>query len=160
MVAGIVAEYNPFHGGHLRHIEAIRAAAGEDTPIVAVLSGDFVQRGEAAVFSKSARAEAAVRCGVSLVLELPLPWCLSSAEGFARGGIGLLSASGVVETVSFGSESGDLAELVKCAEALESDAFRLGLRDALTTESVGCYNIGSRRQILTVDVRYHIRTCQ
>ena len=132
MVAGIVAEYNPFHGGHLRHIEAIRAAAGEDTPIVAVLSGDFVQRGEAAVFSKSARAEAAVRCGVSLVLELPLPWSLSSAEGFARGGIGLLTASGVVDTVSFGSESGDLAELVKCAEALDSDSFRLALRDALT----------------------------
>ena len=128
---GIVAEYNPFHSGHARQLALIRGAFGEDTPVVAVLSGDFVQRGEAACFSKSARAEAAVRCGVSLVLELPLPWCLSSAEGFARGAVGLLRSAGVVDVISFGSESADLASLRRCAEALDSPAFPAALRERL-----------------------------
>ena len=64
-VVGIIAEYNPFHEGHARQLQRIRAELGGDTPVVAALSGDFVQRGEAACFSKYARAEAAVRCGVS-----------------------------------------------------------------------------------------------
>ena len=127
--AGIAAEYNPFHFGHLRQIERIRTEFGEDTAVVAVLSGDFVQRGEAACFSKFARAEAAVRCGVSLVLELPLPWCLSSAEGFARGMMGLLRAAGVIDIISFGSESADLDALIKCAEAIESADFSSILRE-------------------------------
>ena len=79
---GIVAEYNPFHLGHAWHIrESRRIAAaeeGEETAVIAVMSGDYVQRGEAAVFSKFARAEAACRCGADLVVELPLPWSLSS----------------------------------------------------------------------------------
>ena len=81
---GIVAEYNPFHGGHQYQIRKIRESCGADTPVVAVMSGDFVQRGEAASYDKFTRAEAAVRGGVSLIIELPLPWSLSSAEGFAR----------------------------------------------------------------------------
>ena len=128
---GITAEYNPFHSGHARQIGAIRAEFGEDIPVVAVLSGDFVQRGEAACFSKFARAEAAVRGGISLVLELPLPWSLSSAEGFARGAAGLLQATGVVGVISFGSESADLSVLKKCAAALESDEFPILLRESL-----------------------------
>ena len=96
-----------------------------------MLSGDFVQRGEAACFSKFARAEAAVRCGVSLVLELPLPWCLSSAEGFARGMMGLLQATGIVDIISFGSESGDLGSLKKCADATESPEYPPILREHL-----------------------------
>ncbi len=128
---GIVAEYNPFHAGHMFQLARIRESFGPDTPVVAVLSGDFVQRGEAAVFSKFARAEAAVRCGVSLVLELPLPWCLSSAEGFARGGIGALRSSGVVDAVCFGSESGDLEELKNCAAAMDSPDFSDALRREL-----------------------------
>ena len=110
---GIVAEYNPFHGGHQYQIRKIREICGADTPIAAVMSGDFVQRGEAAAYDKFTRAAAAVRGGVSLVIELPLPWSLSSAEGFARGGVGLLGATGVVGALSFGSESGDLAALEK-----------------------------------------------
>ena len=94
MAVGVVAEYNPFHKGHLDHIKNIRTALGEKTPVIAVLSGDFVQRGEAAVYAKFARADAACRCGADLVAELPLPWCLSSAEGFARGGVGVLDAFG------------------------------------------------------------------
>ena len=128
---GIVAEYNPFHAGHMFQLARIRESFGPDTPVVAVLSGDFVQRGEAAVFSKFARAEAAVRCGVSLVLELPLPWCLSSAEGFARGGIGALQSSGVVDAVCFGSESGDPDRLKECADALGSPSFSEALRREL-----------------------------
>ena len=129
---GVVAEYNPFHAGHARMLAQLRAEMPEK-PAVIALSGDFVQRGEAAVFSKFARAEAAVRCGAALVLELPLPWCLASAEGFARGGVGLLLDTGVVDTVAFGSESGDLAALKACVLALESPMFPELLRQELST---------------------------
>lgn len=115
---GIVAEYNPFHNGHKYHIEESRKAFDEETAVVCVMSGDFVQRGEAAVFSKYARAEAAVKGGADLVLELPLPWSLASAEGFARGGVGLLSSLGCIDRISFGSECGDLATLNALAMAL------------------------------------------
>ena len=136
---GVVAEYNPMHEGHLfqlREISRTLAPRGEDPPVVIALSGDFVQRGEAAVFSKFARAEAAVRCGASLVLEIPLPWCLSSAEGFARGGVGLLLSTGIVDALSFGSESGDLSAMRKCVAALEDpkfpDELRLELKKGLS----------------------------
>lgn len=118
VIAGIVAEYNPFHNGHALHINKTREALGADTAVVCCMSGDFVQRGEAAVYSKFARAEAAVRCGADLVVELPLPWALSSAEGFARGALGVLGGLGVVDTLSFGSECGDAALLSAAAEAL------------------------------------------
>ena len=129
---GIVAEYNPLHGGHLYHMEQARALSGAEA-VVCVLSGDFVQRGTPAVFSKMARAEAAVNCGASLVLELPLPWSLASAEGFARGAVGLLGATGVVEFLAFGSESGRAEELEALAAALEEAAFPAELRTALET---------------------------
>ncbi len=116
---GIVAEYNPFHGGHLTHLRRSLATAGAEAA-VCVLSGDFVQRGEAAVFSNFARAEAAVRCGVSLVLELPLPWSLASAGVFARGAVAVLGSTGVVDCLSFGSECGDIAALRALAEALDT----------------------------------------
>ena len=93
-------------------------AWGADCPVVCVMSGDFVQRGSPAVYSKFARAEAAARCGADLVLELPLPWALSSAEGFARGAVGLLGGLGVVTHLSFGSECGELEPLQRVAEAL------------------------------------------
>ena len=120
---GIVAEYNPFHSGHRYQIRKIREIFGAETPVAAVMSGDFVQRGEAASYDKFTRAEAAVRGGVSLVIELPLPWSLSSAEGFARGGVGLLGATGVVGALSFGSESGDLSALEKTAAVLDTPEF-------------------------------------
>ena len=129
---GIVAEYNPFHGGHQYQIRKIREICGADTPIVAVMSGDFVQRGEAASYDKFTRAEAAVCGGVSLVIELPLPWSLSSAEGFARGGVGLLGATGVIDALSFGSERGDLLPLQKTAAVLDTPEFTDALKAALT----------------------------
>ncbi len=116
--AGIIAEYNPFHNGHLLQIEHTRRALGEDTAIVCCMSGDFVQRGEAAIYSKFARAEAAAKCGVDLVFELPLPWAISSAEGFARGSVGLLGALGVIDCLSFGSECGSIEPLEELARAL------------------------------------------
>ena len=117
VIAGIVAEYNPFHNGHEWHIRRTREALGEDAVIVCCMSGDFVQRGEAAAYSKFARAEAAARCGADLVFELPLPWALSSAEGFARGTVGLLAQLGAVDVLSFGSECGDADALSAAAEA-------------------------------------------
>ena len=102
--AGIIVEYNPLHSGHLRLLEAGRAALGPDTAMVCVMSGNFVQRGDFALLRKHARARAAVESGADLVLELPLPWAVSSAEGFAAGGVQALAATGVVEHLLFGSE--------------------------------------------------------
>ena len=130
-IAGIVAEYNPFHNGHEAHIEATRAALGADTGIICCISGDFVQRGEAAQWSKLARAECAVRCGADLVFELPVQWALSSAEGFARGAVGLLNALGVVDYLSFGSESNSAGPLERAAEALLDPAVDAAIRAEL-----------------------------
>ena len=91
-VAAVVCEYNPFHNGHLKQFCQIRQALGADTPIVCLMSGSFVQRGEPAIFPKMVRAEAALNCGASLVLELPVTCALSSAEGFAGGAVEILEA--------------------------------------------------------------------
>ena len=115
---GIICEYNPFHRGHLEQIEWIRAQF-PDHAIVCMMSGSFVQRGEGAVFNKWVRAEAAIGQGADLVLELPYPWCASSAEHFARGGVSLLDRLGV-EHLVFGSECGDLSELQSVADRLAS----------------------------------------
>ena len=124
-IAGIVAEYNPFHNGHAHHIERTRSlsAGCEATHVVAVMSGNFVQRGEPALLPKAERVRAALAGGVDLVVELPLPWALSSAEGFAFGAVSLLDALGCVDTLSFGSECGDLSALAKVTEALEAPRF-------------------------------------
>ena len=114
---GIVCEYNPFHNGHAYHITRAMQELGADEGVVCVMSGDFVQRGEPAVYSKYARAEAACRCGADLVIELPLPWCLASAEGFARGAVGLLGSIGA-QHLAFGSETGETVELDALAQAL------------------------------------------
>ena len=95
--AGIIVEYNPLHSGHLRLLEAGRALLGQDTAMVCVMSGNFVQRGDFALLRKHARARAAVESGADLVLELPLPWAVSSAEGFAAGGSQVLAATGQVD---------------------------------------------------------------
>ena len=116
-ICGIVCEYNPFHKGHLYQLEESKRRLGEEMVTVGVMSGDYVQRGEAAIFSKFARAEAACRCGLDLVVELPLPWALSSAEGFAAGAVAILSALSCTH-LSFGSESGDLEGLETLAECL------------------------------------------
>jgi predicted nucleotidyltransferase len=117
---GIICEYNPFHLGHASHIAKTREAVGEGCAIVCVMSGNYVQRGDLAIFPKHARAETAVRCGADLVVELPTPYALSSAEGFASAGVSLLNALGCCERISFGSESGDIPLLREAAEAVMS----------------------------------------
>ena len=119
-VVGIIAEYNPFHLGHKYHIDKIRETFGEDAVIVAVMSGNFTQRAEPAIFDKRERAEAAVLCGVDLVLEMPFPHCSSGAEFFAEAGVGILNSLGVVDYISFGSECADISALEKAASALEA----------------------------------------
>lgn len=114
---GIVCEFNPFHKGHLYLLEESRRRLGGDVTTVCVMSGDYVQRGEGAYFDKFVRAEAACRCGADLVLELPLPWSLSSAEGFASGAVAMLSAVGC-DAIAFGSESGNADSLDQLADFL------------------------------------------
>ena len=130
-VIGIIAEYNPFHLGHAWQMDQARRLLGADSPVVAVMSGNFVQRGEAALLHKHARAEAAVRCGADLVLELPTAWAAATAEVFARGGVSLLAATGVVTHLCFGSESGDLPALERTAACMESRTYREALTGRL-----------------------------
>ena len=130
-IAGIIAEYNPFHTGHAHHIAATRALLGEDAAVVAVMSGNWVQRGDCAVADKWSRARSALQGGADLVLELPTPWALSTAEHFARGAAALLAGSGAVDVLSFGSECGDTDRLLALALCLDSPAFRERLRELL-----------------------------
>lgn len=128
---GIVAEYNPFHIGHAFHIRETRRLFQEETAVVAVMSGNWVQRGECAVTDKWTRAEMALAGGADMVLELPTVWAVSSAEGFARGAIAILAATGVVNTLSFGSERGEIAPLRELARCFNSPDFPTALRREL-----------------------------
>ncbi|WP_303720238.1 nucleotidyltransferase [Malonomonas rubra] len=114
---GLITEYNPFHNGHLHHLrESLKAS--DARVAVAVMSGHFLQRGEPALIDKWSRAEMALAAGVDLVVELPLPWACSSAPDFAQGGVQALNALGRIDALCFGSESGQLQPLRKCAELL------------------------------------------
>ena len=126
-VFGIVCEFNPIHRGHQFLMETARRLGAE--AVVCVMSGNATQRGELAVANAYLRAEAAVRAGADLVLELPFPWCASSAEGFARGGIAVLRH--FADTVLFGSECGDLATLTHAATVASTPAFREAYQAAL-----------------------------
>ena len=148
-IDGIVGEYNPFHNGHAYHLQKTRELLGEASPVVCVMSGDFVQRGEAAVYSKFARAEAACRSGVDLVIELPLPWALSSAEGFARGAVSLLAGLGC-KTISFGSESGEVEPLEQLAQALITPGMNGRIKERLAADASLSY--AAARQLAAADV--------
>ena len=130
-IIGIVAEYNPFHTGHAWHIQETRRQFREETAVVAVMSGNWVQRGECAITDKWTRTEMALAGSVDLVLELPTVWSTASAEGFARGAIALLAATGVVDVLSFGSECGEIPPLRALARCLNSLDFSQALRRAL-----------------------------
>lgn len=116
-ILGIVSEYNPFHNGHLRHLNYSKEVT-KCTFSVAVMSGNFTQRGDTALVDKWTRAEMALKAGVDLVIELPTVYATSSAENFAEGAIKILNSLGVVDYVSFGSEIGELAPLNEVAEIL------------------------------------------
>lgn len=126
-VAGIIAEYNPFHQGHAWQIQEARRRLGPDTAVVVCMSGNFVQRGDFAILAKRPRAEAALAGGADLVLELPTPWSAATAERFAQGGVAVLAASGVTTHLVFGCETGALPPLAETAACLDSPAFRESL---------------------------------
>ncbi|MDR2615077.1 MAG: nucleotidyltransferase family protein [Oscillospiraceae bacterium] len=132
---GIICELNPAHAGHGELISKTRSAY-PGAAVVAALSPNFVQRGEPAVYSKLVRARDALRLGADLVIELPTPFALSSAESFARAGVSLLVSTGVVRAIAFGSESGGLSPLRRSAEILSSERCeeltRRGLRLGLS----------------------------
>lgn len=117
ITAGIVCEYNPFHNGHRYQIEKTRQMGA--THIVAVMSGNFVQRGDISILDKHKRAEIAVKSGADLVVELPVPYSIASAELFARGAVHILNSLGVVDRLSFGSECGEIEILKAAADASE-----------------------------------------
>ena len=116
-IVGLITEYNPFHNGHLYHIEEAKRVTGADAALV-VMSGDYVQRGMPAIMPKRLRAEMALKCGAAAVFELPLCYATGSAELFALGAVSLLDRLGIVDSLCFGSESGDLAALEKAADIL------------------------------------------
>ncbi len=115
IISGIICEYNPFHNGHMFQLQETRKKGA--THIIAIMSGNYVQRGEIALVDKHIRAEIAVKCGADLVIELPVPYSVSSAEFFSKGGIYILNQLGVVDMLSFGSECGDIELLKKAADA-------------------------------------------
>lgn len=122
---GIIAEYNPFHNGHAYQLQKAKELAHADYCVV-IMSGDFVQRGGPALMDKHLRAEAALASGADLVLELPVYYALSSAEYFAGGAVALLDKLGVIDSLCFGSECGDISLLMEFAKNLlhESDLFK------------------------------------
>ena len=129
----IIAEYNPFHTGHKYQIDKIREEFGQDTRVVAIMSGNYTQRGSIAIMDKSTRAECAVRCGANLVLELPFPFSCSSAEFFAKSGVYIASRLGAIDVLSFGSELGDIDQLKAIAKNMLTQAYRDTLSDLITS---------------------------
>jgi len=119
-VLGIIAEYNPFHNGHLLHLEKSKKICDAQYS-VCVMSGNFVQRGNTSVVNKWVKAEMALKSGVDLVLELPTVYSISSAENFAEGAIKLLNSLKIVDTVSFGSENSDINVLNRISSVLQEE---------------------------------------
>ena len=120
---GIIAEYNPFHNGHQYHIEETRKRTGADY-VIAVMSGDFVQRGAPAFLGKEYRTRMALLCGADLVIELPTAFACAGAEDFALYGTALLQATGVTDYLSFGCEEEDLSLLPEAQAEIEEISTR------------------------------------
>ena len=119
-ICGIIAEYNPFHLGHLRQIDYVKNVLGAEK-IVVVMSGNFTQRGEIAVMHKYQRAKHAIMAGADLVIELPTVFATAPAEIFAKGAVKLLSSLNGEKHLCFGIESGDKSGLLATATALSSE---------------------------------------
>jgi predicted nucleotidyltransferase len=131
-VLGVIAEYDPFHNGHLYHLEKSMAETGAEASVV-FMSGCFTQRGLPAMTDKRLRARVAAACGADLVIELPFVYAAGNAEMFARGAVRIMDGLGIVDFLSFGSESGDLASLSRIAAlfAENSDALNGAVREAM-----------------------------
>lgn len=126
---GVICEYNPFHNGHAKQLSFMRTLGGT----VCLMSGNYVQRGEPAILDKYVRAAAAVACGADLVLELPVTYALRSAEGFAAGGVELLTRLGCADALCFGCETGDADSLMQTARLLLTEQFAIKLRSELAS---------------------------
>lgn len=119
-VLGIIAEYNPFHNGHLYQIEEAKKQTGADY-VVAVISGNFTQRGNTSLVNKWVKTDMALRSGVDIVIELPTVYSISSAENFAEGAIKILDSLKIVDTLCFGTETADFAALNNIANVLYNE---------------------------------------
>lgn len=131
-VLGLIVEYNPFHNGHLYHLEESKRLSGADL-VVCVMSGNFIQRGEPAIVNKWVRSKMALSSGADLILELPFPYAVSSAEYFAFGAVKILNDIGIVDYLCFGSEHGHIDDLNSIAQILidEPTAFKTLLKESL-----------------------------
>lgn len=127
---GMIVEYNPFHNGHLQHLNEAKRLSGS-TYSIAVMSGNFLQRGEPSITDKWSRASLAVRAGVDLVIELPAVFAVRSAQYFATGGIQLLERLGIVSHVCFGAETPEVQLLKNFADALNQNTVIESLRQEM-----------------------------
>lgn len=132
-VIGIIAEYNPFHLGHLYHLNQAKEKVNNHKGTVAIMSGSFLQRGEPALVDKWVRTETALRAGIDLVLELPVAFSSRSAYWFAQGGVKSLAATGIVTHLAFGAETADLEKLKESAQRIniEDPAFNQKMEEYL-----------------------------
>ncbi len=132
-VLGIISEYNPFHNGHLHHLNESKKISHSDYSI-AIMTGNFTQRGEPSIVDKWSKAKMAIESGVDLVIELPTLYAISSAENFASGAIKILNSLGIVDYISFGSESDDISVLNDVANVLcaEPDEYKTLLSHELS----------------------------
>ena len=116
-LTGIITEYNPFHKGHMLHLQSAKKICNSDG-VICIMSGNFVQRGEASILDKWSRAEIAIQNGVDLIIELPTYYALSSAENFAFGAVSILNSLNCVDNIFFGSECGEIEKLKNIANIL------------------------------------------
>lgn len=146
MAAGVICEFNPFHNGHKYLIDKIKESG---SPIICCMSGNFVQRGEFAIFDKFKRAETALKGGADLVIELPSACSTLSAEGFAKSAVQLLEATGIVDEIVFGTENDDISELKKISEMLNDKK----IKSAITAEmKSGVPYHTARKNVLKTDL--------
>lgn len=127
----IISEFNPFHKGHHFLTECCRKNGA--THITAIMSGNYVQRGDVAIMPKHRRTEMALKSGVDLVLELPLPFALSNAQVFARGGVQIANAMGCTDSLAFGSECGNIEELNNICDIISRQDFKQQFKEIIST---------------------------
>ena len=119
-VLGIIAEYNPLHNGHIYHLQSAKSQTESDY-VVAILTGNFTQRGNTSLLNKWEKTKVALKNGVDLVIELPTIYSISSAENFASGAIKILDIIGIVDYLAFGMENPDLTNMLKIAKTLTTE---------------------------------------
>jgi len=131
--AGVIVEFNPLHDGHIEHLRETTRITGREH-IIAVMSGNFVQRGEPAIVDKWQRTRMALHAGVDIVIELPVAYVISGAEDFAQGAVRLLAATGIVDRLCFGSECGDIKPIIEAGRILayETNEYKKNLAQGLS----------------------------